>query len=124
MAKGPCPEDPNNPSGPEAPNFQSTKAGSPGMGELKGRQLWHLDRIDSRVNGDFKYGWHLDGRGVHVYVVDSGVRTTHEQFEGRAIPTLETQSGHRVVCNPKNTSCASDVHGHGSHCAGTVGGKR
>jgi subtilisin family serine protease len=61
------------------------------------------------------------GKGVHVYVADTGVRTTHSDFGGRAIPTLEYISTSPKVCHG-STSCAQDVHGHGTHCAGTVGG--
>jgi len=60
---------------------------------------------------------------VHVYVLDRGVRTTHSQFEGRAIPTLESYPNVRSVCSPTNTTCAADYDGHGTHCAGIVAGK-
>jgi len=58
-----------------------------------------------------------------VYVVDTGIRTSHQEFEGRAIPTIETHTGKVVVCNGNDPSCAMDRYGHGTHCAGTVGGK-
>jgi subtilisin family serine protease len=61
------------------------------------------------------------GQGVHVYVVDSGVRTTHEDFGGRAIPTLDMTVGNGKECGGDPT-CATDSIGHGTHCAGTVGG--
>lgn len=86
---------------------------------------WGLDRIDER-NRDSKTSYTpspKSGSGVHVYVLDTGVRTTHSQFGGRAIPTLESYNSVRKVCSPKDTKCAADVHGHGTHCAGTVAGK-
>jgi subtilisin family serine protease len=61
------------------------------------------------------------GRGVHIYVLDTGVRTTHRDFGGRAIPTLEVTSNSPRPCRG-STSCARDVHGHGTHCAGSAGG--
>lgn len=64
------------------------------------------------------------GKGVHVYVVDSGCRSTHRDFGGRAIPVLDTTVGNGdngVDCNG-DTSCATDSIGHGTHVAGSVGG--
>jgi len=61
------------------------------------------------------------GEGVHIYVVDSGVMTTHRDFGGRAIATLDTSAGRQTECNG-DTSCAADRNGHGTHCAGTAGG--
>lgn len=89
--------------------------------------LWGLDRIESRAAKgwkDGKYHPHLNGSGVHVYVLDSGIRTTHKEFEGRAIPTIETHEGRLRYCDRSDdTPCAMDHYGHGTHCAGTIGGK-
>jgi len=86
---------------------------------------WGLDRIDSRsVRRDQSYqapSIAQQGAGVHVFVADTGILTTHQDFDGRAFPALEVL-GQRKVCSPKNTSCALDRHGHGTHCAGTIGG--
>lgn len=75
---------------------------------------WGLNRIgkDSAPAAGF---------GVHAYVLDTGVRTTHSQFTGRAIPTIESL-GHIKKCGCQETMCANDTHGHGTHCAGTIGG--
>jgi len=61
------------------------------------------------------------GSGVNIYVLDSGVRVTHQDFGGRAIPTLSAETIPPTECNG-DTSCAVDDRGHGSHCAGSAGG--
>merc|ERR1719393_476498 len=52
---------------------------------------WGLDKIgaDSRANG---------GNGANIYVLDTGVRTSHNEFGGRASSALDYSSGRRVVC--------------------------
>jgi hypothetical protein len=80
--------------------------------------IWSLDRIDARKGQDgqsFDTAG-LNGAGVDVFVVDTGIRTSHVEFEGRARPG-------RNFCQDKSASDTSDCNGHGTHCAGTVGGK-
>jgi len=55
-------------------------------------------------------------------VLDTGVRVSHQEFGGRAVPSLDMSSGEPVECNGDLT-CAGDVDGHGTHCAGTAGGE-
>merc|ERR1711920_667676 len=50
-----------------------------------------------------------------------GVRTTHNDFGGRAASGAEGTSGSLVECNG-NANCAADNQGHGTHCAGTAVG--
>ncbi len=45
--------------------------------------LWGLDRIDQVSGTDGSYGWSSDGSGVHMYIIDSGVLRTHQEFTGR-----------------------------------------
>jgi len=83
---------------------------------------WGLDRIDDRSGLDNSYDGAADGgNGVHVYVADTGIRTSHAEFGSRAIPTLEVVGNGVVECDG-DSNCAQDIQGHGTHCAGTIGG--
>jgi subtilisin family serine protease len=73
---------------------------------------WGLDRIDQRnlpLNAVYTFNW--TGSGVRAYVIDTGIRTTHTQFGGRASNVFDAFGGNGVDCN-----------GHGTHVAGTIGG--
>lgn len=63
------------------------------------------------------------GKGVHIYVQDTGVRVSHNDFGGRAVAFLDFSSGSMVECNGE-VGCASDMAGHGTHVAGTTGGDK
>ncbi|WP_037780124.1 S8 family peptidase [Kitasatospora purpeofusca] len=76
---------------------------------------WGLDRIDQRnLPLDNGYSAPNTGSNVTVYLVDSGLRTTHSQFGGRAAIGVD------LVGDGRN---GADCLGHGTHVAGTVGGK-
>jgi len=62
------------------------------------------------------------GRGVNVYVLDSGVRVSHSEFGGRAIPLYDAYFSPPKVCDGTDATCAEDDRGHGTHVAGSVGG--
>src|SRR5678816_4139113 len=73
---------------------------------------WGLDRIDQRnrpLNAIYTFNW--TGSGVRAYVIDTGIRTTHTQFGGRASNVFDAFGGSGADCN-----------GHGTHVSGTVGG--
>jgi len=61
------------------------------------------------------------GEGVNIYVLDSGVRVSHRDFGGRAIPTFDAGVRPPRACGG-DANCAVDDRGHGTHCAGSAGG--
>ena len=89
---------------------------------LDASSSWGLDRIDQRVirkagalayNHLYRYA--AVGAGVNVYVVDTGVRTTHVEFGGRAFAAFDARAYENVD---------GDCNGHGTHVAGIIGGSR
>ena len=82
---------------------------------------WNLDRIDQRSSElDSTYQPKGTGEGVDVYILDTGIRYTHGDFEGRAHYGGYDAMDALVGTNKRGI----DVNGHGTHCAGTIGGKK
>jgi subtilisin family serine protease len=82
---------------------------------------WNLDRIDQRfmpLSATMAFqddvGNNYDGTGVHVYVVDHQIKTTHSDFGGRV------GAGYTVHAPTRSIDLCDN---HGTHVAGIVGGK-
>ena len=75
---------------------------------------WGLDRIDQRnLPLDNSYTFPTTASNVNVYILDTGVRLTHNDFGGRAFTGFDAIT---------SGGSASDCHGHGTHVAGTTAG--
>ncbi|KAF4505210.1 hypothetical protein G6O67_007182 [Ophiocordyceps sinensis] len=84
-------------------NAQTEQPGAP----------WGLGRISHREPGSTTYVYDSSaGQGTCAYVIDTGVEANHREFEGRATMVRSFIAGQ-----------ATDGHGHGTHCAGTIGSK-
>ncbi|CAN9256606.1 unnamed protein product [Alternaria alternata] len=73
---------------------------------------WGLGRISHIEPGQNNYLYDSTaGEGTCVYVVDTGIETTHPEFEGRAYFLADfSEEGDQI-----------DGAGHGTHVAGTIG---
>lgn len=86
--------------------------------ELQRNAPWGLARISHREPINLKtFSKYLHepngGEGVKVFVIDTGINDKHVDFEGRASWGVSIPGDGDV-----------DGNGHGSHCAGTIAGKR
>lgn len=81
---------------------------------------WGLERIIQNKPVDFNqnnhnYKYFRTGKNVDIYVVDTGVRTDHDDLDGRA----------EHLYTPKGTEAwEEDSHGHGTSVSSNAAGKR
>merc|ERR1712127_750278 len=77
------------------------------------RLIWNLNKIGRSSARN-------SGKGANVYVLDTGVRQSHNDFGGRAKSAYDAFTG--KTCKG-SSRCAEDKRGHGTHCAGSAVGK-
>jgi aqualysin 1 len=86
---------------------------------------WGIDRIDQRslpLDGRYTYG--RTGAGVSIYIVDSGIRFSHSDFEGRAILGHDFAWGVDPEENlDPSQGPGEDCYGHGTMVASAAGGR-
>lgn len=83
--------------------------------ETQTNATWGIDRIDQRnrpLDSTYHY-FENAGEGVDIYVIDTGILTTHNDFSGRASHGYDFHN---------DDDDATDDNGHGTHCASTAGG--
>lgn len=109
------------------PSELSSLARSPGVVQIsqnirvsiegtQGSAPWHLDRLDQAalpLSNTYTFQDAERGQGVRVYVVDTGVSLSHNEFIGR-IPTGYSAIGAATDYN--------DCNGHGTHVAALAAG--
>lgn len=84
-----------------------------GSGSQSGA-TWGLDRVDQRnLPLDGVYNYDFSAPSVHIYIIDTGIRTSHNDFGGRATADFDS------IGDGQN---GQDCNGHGTHVAGTAGG--
>ena len=84
------------------------------LSDVQSPATWGLDRSDQADRPlDTQYHYNYTGAGVHAFIIDTGIRATHTDFQGRV------QSGYTAINDGNGTD---DCNGHGTHVAGTVGG--
>ncbi|CAI4214019.1 unnamed protein product [Parascedosporium putredinis] len=77
---------------------------------------WGLGTLSSRTPGSRLYNYDSSaGKGGFAYIIDTGLYVEHSEFEGR------TELGKNVL--EADGKPFVDTDGHGSHVAGTIGGK-
>ncbi|MCB5182935.1 S8 family peptidase [Streptomyces antimicrobicus] len=101
-------------AGAAGPAGTAGTAGPAGTAATQPGAPWGLDRIDQRrLPLSTTYTYRTTAPGVRVYVIDTGLRTTHTEFGGRASVGVDTVGDGRG---------GQDCNGHGTHVGAIAAG--
>lgn len=82
---------------------------------------WGIDRIDqASVSRNQRFNFTDRGTDVHVYVLDTGIRADHREFQNRFGQTRVVGGINYAGGSQSDTS---DCYGHGTHVAAIIGGR-
>jgi len=77
---------------------------------------WHLDRMNYYYTApDAKFNIIGTGKNINAYVVDTGILTTHSEFQGRATAVYNAIG---------DSNGSTDCNGHGTFVAALIGGNK
>ena len=77
------------------------------------KKYWGLDRINQKnIFLDNYYHNQYTGENVEVYIIDSGIETTHDSLKHNSIMLNDFTEDNDLI----------DYNGHGTHVAGIIGG--
>jgi len=97
---------------------------------------WGVDRINTRdfvLDGEYDDADATGDQSI-VYILDTGVRISHQDFQNRALPgwSYGCRTGNEDACGSTSAggwvhqgvinSATSQCHPHGTHCASTAAG--
>nr|WP_306337540.1 S8 family peptidase [Streptomyces sp. KL118A] len=100
---------------PQGGRSRSERSGLAAQDQTQPNAPWGLDRIDQRrLPLSTTYTYRTTAPGVSIYIIDTGLRTTHAEFGGRASVGTDT------VGDGRN---GDDCNGHGTHVGGIAAGK-
>lgn len=74
------------------------------------------------TNAGFETAWAngLDGTGVRVAILDTGVQATHEDLVGKVVQGIDYWAGSDLAPAGDSDFARVDAYGHGTHVAGIV----
>jgi subtilisin family serine protease len=92
--------------------------------DVQPNATWGIDRVDQRLLPlDRAYTYDVDAANVNAYVLDMGIRATHEEFEGRAVRAFDAFTWDPTDATQQALLGSGECDSHATHVAGTIGGK-